>query len=218
MSQISVNCQNCGALEDISSRARQFICEFCGCQHVLHGRQFIQDTDELQSMLHATTSNLNRTREVRLIRQIRDLDSSWVARWPRKWDLSHNAAQPAASPRQTTVGRLLNKPYYKSQGSGKSHVRIKVPSPFHARFVAWSFLVVGCAGITGAVLLLAPEELLRIPMFLGGLIFLGMTFLLFVYAKQIRLYHALRGDYVNERKLLVGRLQEVRKRDGEQRR
>ena len=218
MSQISVNCLNCGGVEDISSRASQFICEFCGSQHVLHGRQFVQDNSELQSMLHATTSKLNRTREVRLIRQLRELDSSWVARWPGNWDLSHNAAEPPGTPRQTTVGRLLNKPSRQSRSYVKYRNRIKVPSTYYAMFVAWSFLIGGCLGIGGAFLPFAPETLLRMLMFFGGLIILGMSFPLFVHANQIRLYHALREGYVNERKSLVGRLQEFRKRDGEQRR
>lgn len=218
MSQISVNCQNCGAVEDISSRASQFICEFCSSHHVLHGRQFVQDNSELQSMLHATTSKLNRTREVRLIRQLRELDSSWVARWPRNWDLSQSAAQPVAAPQQTTVGRLLNKPSRQSRSYVKYRNRIMVPSTLYAMFVAWSFLLGGCLGIVGAFVPFAPETWLRMLMFFGGLIILGMSYPLFLHASQIRLYHALREGYVNERKSLVGRLQEIRKRDGEQRR
>ena len=238
MAQTTVECQNCGAAVDIPRHVSQFVCEFCDCQHVLDGRAFVVDVNAAESLLHATTSKLNRVREVRLIREIRELDTSWAQRWPHVWDVAHdNESETPQATKRSAVNRLLNRPQQPESAIGDllqtpisgtrkrkpPDGKVRVPSTLDAVFCVVGFLIVGLLFLGVGVFTLLGG---RIPgrMSSGAPFFFtlfGIMILLMVpysirYVGMAREYSRLHDDYVQRRQALVATLKEVRRLDAEQ--
>lgn len=236
MAKISVSCQSCGAIVDVSKGAKQFDCEFCNCQHVRDGHSFVKTRAEMQSLLHASTSKLNRIREVRLIREIRELDAAWVEQWPRGWDVAHGSEviqTPARN--RSAVNRLLHRthrPHFdlgevlKRPISGPAKRKppdgkARVPSPLGATIFAVAVLLFGVLLLAIGAFALAggsvPESMSAgAPLYfvLMGLftliVFVPPSFALIGKAND---YKRLRSSYVRDRRKVVAQLSAVRRRD-----